>query len=149
MRAKDLPVTTGGATSDKVMKINSSGTLENITVANLATLMNVATSSYTKYVALLTQSGTSAPTATVLENTTGLTINWTRASAGTYSGTRTSGSFSTTKTAIFIGGGWASFGDGIGAGTTGNSVIDVRTSSLGAAGDDILSGTVIEIRIYP
>jgi hypothetical protein len=39
---------------------------------------------YKSYVALLNQSGTDAPVATVLENTTGMTFNWSYTSAGTY-----------------------------------------------------------------
>lgn len=42
---------------------------------------------YRVYTALLTQTGTDAPVATVLENTLGKTINWTRFSAGIYRGT--------------------------------------------------------------
>ena len=42
-------------------------------------------STYTKYVALLTQSGTNAPTAVTLENTTGLTFSFTYDGVGRYS----------------------------------------------------------------
>lgn len=52
---------------------------------------------YEVYTALLTQSGTSAPTATVLENTLGGTVVWTRNYAGNYSATL-SGVFTTNKT---------------------------------------------------
>lgn len=50
-----------------------------------------------KYVALLTQSGTDAPVATVLENTLGGTVVWTRNSLGQYFGTL-SGAFTENKT---------------------------------------------------
>jgi hypothetical protein len=53
---------------------------------------------YKKYVALLTQSGTDAPVATVLENTIG-DIVWTRVSIGVYAGTL-AGSFTQNKTII-------------------------------------------------
>jgi len=52
------------------------------------------------YKALLTQSGTSAPVATVLENTLSGTLVWTRASAGNYSGTLT-GEFVHNKTYVY------------------------------------------------
>lgn len=43
------------------------------------------------YRALITQTGTSAPTVTVLENTLGGAINWTRSNAGNYYGELTGG----------------------------------------------------------
>jgi len=48
------------------------------------------------YRALLTQAGPSAPVPTVLENTLGGTVVWTRSDAGQYVGTL-AGAFSTTK----------------------------------------------------
>jgi len=64
--------------------------------------------SYKSYVALLTQSGTSAPTVTILENTLG-TIVWTRLSAGNYYGTL-SDAFVAGKT-IIVGNSNAEYGD--------------------------------------
>ena len=55
--------------------------------------------SYLVYAALLTQSGTDAPVATVLENTLGGTVVWTRADVGSYEGTLT-GAFSSNAIAI-------------------------------------------------
>lgn len=49
------------------------------------------------YKALLTQTGASAPVATVLENTLGGTVVWTRTGVGTYEGTLT-GAFTIGKT---------------------------------------------------
>jgi hypothetical protein len=46
-------------------------------------------SSYLVYTALLSQTGTNAPVATVLENTLGTTIVWTRDDVGEYIGTFT------------------------------------------------------------
>jgi len=51
------------------------------------------------YAALLTQSGTDAPTATVLENTLGGTVVWTRDDTGLYTGTL-AGAFPATKTGV-------------------------------------------------
>lgn len=53
---------------------------------------------YRVYTALLTQTGTNAPTATVLENTLG-TVTWSRAGTGAYLATL-SGAFTTSKTFI-------------------------------------------------
>ena len=56
--------------------------------------------SYLVYTALLTQTGTDAPVATVLENTLGGTVVWTYEGSGEYA---TSGiSFVSNKTAIFF-----------------------------------------------
>jgi hypothetical protein len=49
-----------------------------------------------RYRALLTQNGTNAPVATILENTLGGTVVWTRLAAGTYRGTLT-GAFPVAK----------------------------------------------------
>lgn len=55
---------------------------------------------YKVYTALMTQTGTSAPTAKVLQNTLGGTVVWTRNSTGRYTGTLT-GAFTADKTAFF------------------------------------------------
>lgn len=54
---------------------------------------------YKIYTALLTQSGTSAPTATVLENTLGGTVVWSYVDVGIYWGSLT-GAFTSNKTVI-------------------------------------------------
>lgn len=54
-------------------------------------------SPYRVYTALLTQSGTAAPVATVLENTLGGTVVWSRNDVGTYVATL-SGAFTANKT---------------------------------------------------
>jgi hypothetical protein len=56
---------------------------------------------YKVYTAIITQSGTAAPVPTVLKNTLGATINWSRASAGRFDGDAT-GIFTNNKTIIFI-----------------------------------------------
>jgi hypothetical protein len=45
---------------------------------------NNSGASYKSYVAKIYQNSTSAPVITVVENTTGLTLNWTRAAVGRY-----------------------------------------------------------------
>lgn len=58
-----------------------------------------AGTSYKKYTALLTQTGTDAPVATVLENTLGGTPVWTRTALGVYRITLT-GTFTENKTLV-------------------------------------------------
>lgn len=54
------------------------------------------------YKALLTQSGEDAPEPTELVNTLGETVTWTRAAAGDYSGTFSTGGFSQDKVFVLI-----------------------------------------------
>jgi len=56
-------------------------------MANWVPASSGGAASYSVYTALLTQNGTDAPVATVLENTLGGTVVWTRFSAGVYRGT--------------------------------------------------------------
>ena len=102
---------------------------------------------YKVYTALLTQSGTNAPVATVLENTLGGEIIWSRNSVGIYTATLL-GAFIDNKTTIQI---IANIGKGH---TTVSSVNDVDSVFLGmvntvnSLADDILGNTPIEIRVY-
>jgi len=59
------------------------------------------TAPYKVYRALLTQTTTGAPVATILENTLGGTLVWSRSSAGSYIGTL-SGAFTVNKTFILV-----------------------------------------------
>jgi len=109
-------------------------------IANTA-FVQTAIGNYKKYVALLSQSGTNAPTATVLENTLGGTIVWTRNSTGLYTGTL-AGVFTANKT-------WTSItstatGTVTGAVSTSVDTVAVATSSL----DSALTNSAIEIRVY-
>ena len=96
---------------------------------------------YKVYTALLSQTGTNAPVATVLENTLGGTVVWTRNSTGLYTGTLT-GVFTANKT-------WTSItstatGKVTGAVSISVDAVMVATSSL----DSALSDSAIEIRVY-
>jgi hypothetical protein len=102
---------------------------------------------YLKYVALLSQSGTSAPTATVLENTLGGTVVWTRNDVGDYTGTL-AGAFSPNKTAILIGNNSGQNAQVAVFRNNTSTVSCVSSSSDFSLADDILSHT-IEIRVYP
>ena len=55
---------------------------KNFTVSQVAAFANV-TAAYTVYTALITQAAAAAPTATILQNTTGDTLTWARTGAGT------------------------------------------------------------------
>ena len=112
-------------------------------------------SGVTRYVALLNQTGTNAPSATVLENT-GSAITWSRHSAGIYKA-ETSGGFPAGRTVVFVGS--AQSGEITDAGQTtawrDGSVIFVYTQNIDLGGqsasgtDGMLTDTPIEIRVYP
>jgi hypothetical protein len=107
---------------------------------------------YKEYVALLSQSGTSAPTVSVLSNTIGAIV-WTRFGMGNYSGTLSSAfpllkvslSVNTTQVDASIGTEIATIG------TSTASVVTVGTfeSYGGDSTDSVLLETPISIRVYP
>jgi len=98
---------------------------------------------YTKYVALLTQSGTDAPTAVVLENTTGQQFTWTYSGVGEYAA---SGNFVVAKSAFLTGG---INGAGHLSGFFTTSTANVNTyDTAGAAANNSLNNSTIEIRLY-
>lgn len=97
----------------------------------------------TVYTALLTQSGTGIPTANVLQNTLGGTIQFTRTSTGIYTIT-SSGLFTANKTMVLIIPTLQVFNWAIAS----ESVINLQTLFSGSPSDDMLENTPIEIRIY-
>ena len=102
---------------------------------------------YKVYTALLSQSGTSAPTATVLENTLGGTVVWTRSSTGLYNGTLT-GIFTASKTVFFINqGNGASRLSGYRPDTNTVQVVSMN-AYLNEFADNSINNASIEIRVY-
>lgn len=106
--------------------------------------------SYLKYVALLTQTGTDAPVATVLENTLGGTVVWTRSDIGVYLGTLAN-TFTDAKTVCFMGNNLAPNGYfGKSPEVPGDDDLLLQTTDgNGSNADEFLYQTSIEIRVYP
>ena len=139
----------------KINNLSGTGTRTVVADAsgNLSAVASVDSRPYKVYTALLSQSGTNAPVATVLENTLGGTVVWSRGSVGLYIGTLDNGFSSTlSKVIIFISGGEPS------QNATGfynalpnhiNSVqVNTRNTS-GSLADSLMStGATIEIRVY-
>jgi len=102
---------------------------------------------YQRYIALISQTSTSAPTVIELENTIG-PIVWTRKVTGEYLGTL-SGAFTANKTYATISN---SLADGIVMITTTASDINIITTNLhsptAAKHDGHLSKNTLEIRVY-
>ena len=105
------------------------------------------------YRALLTQTGTSAPTAIVLENTLEATITYSYQTAGLYRITADSAVFTTNKTMVFLGNNLSYFAANIilnvqyiNTTTIDFSSKNIITSTLT---DDVYSNIPIEIIVYP
>jgi hypothetical protein len=96
------------------------------------------------YRAILNQSGTSAPVATVLENSLGGTIVCSRSGAGVYRATL-SNAFTVGKTFIIPGNHTTDAGDPISIAQLSASIIQVNTGGA----DDILNSLCLEISVYP
>jgi hypothetical protein len=106
-------------------------------------------SGYKSYVALMSQTGTAAPTAIQLENSLG-NIVWTRSSAGIYNGTL-SGAFPITKTFVLsiLGAGYDTDVLNGGGGDAYNLVrLNDNVLVLSTTGDTVLNYSPIEIRVY-
>lgn len=105
---------------------------------------------YLKYVALLTQSGTDAPVATVFENTLGGPVVWTRNAPGEFLGTLT-GAFPIDRTLLFSAYSLPTIvGDEI-CGFFYRASIDAVKVSI-YDGSTFIDGVVaypVEIRVYP
>lgn len=155
----DLNQTTGESTFSgniTAPSFNGSATLTGTPIAPTATAgtntTQIATTAFVQansrpykvYTALLTQTGTDAPVATILENTLGGTIVWSRTSAGLYVGTLSS-AFTSNKTAIFNS---VTSGIILTANPT-TSTIQLETRTVGNVNNDsLLIGTTLEIRVY-
>jgi hypothetical protein len=102
------------------------------------------------YRAILNQTGTSAPTATVIENTLGGTVTLARTTSGKYTLTL-NGAFTLDKTFIMTtstGGTIASPYTAVVFRNSAN-VVEINTGTGGSFGDDYLFNHPIEILVYP
>jgi len=135
----------------QVNVLQADGTKRNLTrnfsISDVASLINTGfDGGYKVYTALLTQAGTAAPVATILQNTTGATFTWARTSGGTYTITASSNAFTSNKTLVFN-------NNGSSTGTFGfASAIWTRTSdtvvTITTGGDGRITNGSFEIRIY-
>ncbi len=113
------------------------------TVGQIAAFANSYSLGYTVYTALVTQAGTAAPVATIIQNTTGATFTWARTSSGTYTITASSNAFTNNKTILFFNLGEYTFTVNMPWTRTSDTVI---TISLG--GDGRITNGSFEVRIY-
>ena len=104
---------------------------------------------YKKYTALLTQTGTNAPVATVLENTLGGEVVWSYDGVGEYLGTL-AGAFPQDKTIRIIGSPTGGIGAQVNCLWTGSAdIIYIESLDITASPTNgELSDTTLEIRVY-
>lgn len=140
----DLTTIAGLTPSDDDFLQRKSGAWANRTIAQVKTDLGVPT--YAKYVALLSQTGTDAPVATVLENTLGGTVVWTRNDAGDYTGTL-AGVFTENKTALLPIPASTNFAYMQRA--SDNAITLLTYTPEASSTDDALSSSFVEIRVYP
>ena len=116
------------------------------TVGQIASFANSYSLGYTVYSASLVAATGAAPTATILQNTTGLTFTWTRTGPGVFVATVAGTPFATNKF-------WATSSakvpqlTSIVRTSTNTARLDNVTSSTGAALNDLVEAYV-EIRVY-
>lgn len=139
----DTKVLFNDATDGKLKTKDSVGTIEEVALVD-ATAPKV-------YVALLTQTGTDAPVATVLQNTLGGTVVWSRNGTGEYYGTLL-GAFTGTVPHIeyiYTGNDTAQYY--YISKDTNNiiSVISKDTPNIITVADNILKNAYIKIEVYP
>ena len=118
----------------------------NFTVAQLAAFANSYSLGYTVYSAQLTAGAGAAPTATILQNTTGLTFTWTRIGTGQFLATVAGTPFVASKFWAMVAAKGGEFPSVV---RTADNIarVDNINCSNAAAVDGITEG-FIEIRIY-
>ncbi len=99
---------------------------------------------YTAYTALLTQTGTGAPVATILKNNTGATLTWSRIGNGDYNVTADSNLFTNNKTLVFVNAGSHSNTHNVYWERVSDTVVKIKTHNS----DDDLTNASFEVRIY-
>ena len=77
----------GGIRIETGVDMNSNGELEASEVDEIKYVCNGNTNQPLTYAAILSQQGSSAPSGTIVNNELGVTITWTRAEQGKYTGT--------------------------------------------------------------
>jgi hypothetical protein len=170
-----LPTLTTPTATDKLVIVDVSdtsespqGTSKQIAVSNLglssieSTTLDVTIADgvatvdlpYKVYSALITQTDTNAPVATVLENTLGVTMTWSRVSEGLYRVTAGSGIFTTAKTWTIMNNANLSSAALYDINRASTTVIEFSSVVLDAGSppyvmtDDIINALSLEIRVY-
>jgi len=136
------------ASDDLVLITDTSATDNPTKTATISSILDLD-SGYTVYTALITQSLALAPVVTVLKNTTGGTIAWTRQSTGIYVATISNATYTANKTAVILtlGGNNDNILKSVVDSTTAISLYNINSQN-GNATDTVAATTTVEIRIY-
>lgn len=142
---------TGGTVTGSTT-FTSSVSADTISATTLYVSGNSVARPYKVYTALLTQAGTNAPTAIVLENTLGGDIVWSYGQVGLYIGTL-NGAFPDYNKVFFQGYAFSEDGTGFNVTSVGginsNRIAVFTTYPITeSSSNDILNNTPIEIRVY-
>ena len=134
-----------GAYGNGTVSPNTS-TSYNLKVDSTGKVFEDTASSFYTYTALISQTGTSAPTASVLANSlqNAGALTWSRNAGGDYSLTSTSTPFTSGKTIVFVNGGSAENNHDIAWNRISDSEIKILTHNS----DDKLTNGSLEIRVY-
>ena len=134
--------------SDLVLVVDTStdgNPTKTATISGIGSLINAGfTGGYTVYTALITQAGTAAPVATILQNTTGGTFTYARTSGGDYTVTVSGNLFTVNKTLVFLNGGSSENNHDVAWERASDTVINLSTHNS----DGKFTAGSIEIRIY-
>jgi hypothetical protein len=147
-KISEYPIITNPTEDDILIgtDVNSSDVTKNFSIGSIVNLVGNGGRPYNVYTALLTQSGTSAPVATVLENTLGATITWSYVGVGQYYATASSAVFTASKTTGILSN---SSSTGINAFVNiSTTVFNTVTTSSGVAANNELLKNMVEIRVY-
>ena len=104
--------------------------------------------SYTVYTALISQTGTDAPTAIVLENTTGATVTFTKSAPGVYQIVFSSAIIVEAKLFVMSQVNTVGSSYSLGFNDTSSVYMDTANAGTGVQQDGLLYNDSIEIRIY-
>ena len=140
------PTSSDNVIGSQIDPITEENKTVQFTVGQIASFANSYSLGYTVYSASLVAAAGAAPTATILQNTTGLTFTWTRTGPGVFVATVAGTPFATNKF-------WAMSSakvpqlTSIVRTSTNTARLDNVTSSTGTALNDLVEAYV-EIRIY-
>jgi hypothetical protein len=138
------------ASGDLILVSDSSksNATKSATVDQLSAYIVPGINVYDSYTALLTQTSTDAPVATVLSSNLTGTFTWARTGVGIYTLTASAATFTAGKTIVFLNAG--SSPSLITGEITSDTVLTIKTftPSSGAATDAAITGGSFEVRIY-
>jgi hypothetical protein len=128
--------------------VNSSDETKNFSIGSIVNLVENGGRPYNSYTALLTQEEEDAPVATILENTLGVDIVWTRLSTGFYRATPSESIFLENKTFHFVNSNNQGLDFEVASLLNDTDDWRIQTVDSGVVVDSSLQNLPVEIRVY-